>query len=83
MLPGFSIQAFQKTLLGLYFFPPRLTGAVHHDLIRNILPDLLKGVDLQSEIHLWLIHDSAPPYFLLAVGRFLNKILLEKWIRTR
>jgi hypothetical protein len=51
--------------------------------LRNILPDLLKGVDLQGEIHLWPIHDGAPPYFLLAVGRFLNKILLEKWIRTR
>jgi len=39
-------------LLGPYFLPPRLTGAVYHDIPRSVLPELLQGVDLQTEIEL-------------------------------
>jgi len=28
-------------LLGTYFLPSRLTGAVYHDYLRNVLPELL------------------------------------------
>jgi hypothetical protein len=41
-------------LLGPYFLPPRLTGAVYHDIPRSVLPELLQGVDLQTEIQLML-----------------------------
>jgi hypothetical protein len=35
-------------LLGTYFLPPRLTGAVYHDLLRNFRLELLQNVDLQT-----------------------------------
>jgi len=41
-------------LLGPYFLPPRLTGTVYHDIPRSVLPELLQGVDLQTEIQLTL-----------------------------
>jgi hypothetical protein len=34
------------TLLGPCFLPPRLTGAVHHSLHKNVLSELLQDVDI-------------------------------------
>jgi hypothetical protein len=34
------------TLLGPYFLPPRLTGAVDQSFHQNLLPELLQYVDL-------------------------------------
>jgi hypothetical protein len=59
-------------LLGPYFLPPHLTGAVYHDFLSNILPELLQDVDLQTRIHLWFMLDSDQAHFLLAVREFLN-----------
>ena len=39
-------------LLGPYLLPPRLTGVVYHNIPRSVLPELLQGVDLQTEIQL-------------------------------
>jgi hypothetical protein len=64
-------------LLGSCFLPPRLTGAVYHDFLRNFIPELLQDVDLQTTRILWLIHDDAPSYFLLR--EFLN-IFPAEWI---
>jgi hypothetical protein len=44
--PEFQRQALQETLRGPYCFPPRLTGEVHHDCLRNVPPDMPKGVAL-------------------------------------
>jgi hypothetical protein len=52
-------------LLGLCLLP-RLTGALYHDFVRNFLPELSKNVDLHTRIHIWFMHDSAPPHFPLA-----------------
>ena len=45
---------------------PRLTGALYHDFVWNFLPELFENVDLHTRIHIWFMHDSAPPYFLHA-----------------
>ena len=75
------MQTLQETdSLGLYFLQPRLTGAVYHYFPRNFLPELLKDVELQTRIHLWFVHDGAPPHFLLAVREFLNNVLPEQWM---
>jgi len=51
----FSCRLAGDRLLGPYFLPPRLTGTVYHDIPRSVLPELLQGVDLQTEIQL-LVH---------------------------
>ena len=53
---------------GTHFLPPRLTGAVYRDFLRNVLPELLQDVDLQTRIHLWFMHDGAPHIFILQFG---------------
>ena len=42
-------------LFGPCFLPQRLTGAVCHDGLRNVLPELYEDVDLQTRIYLWFI----------------------------
>jgi len=54
-----------ERLLGLCLLP-RLTGALYHDFIQNVFPELFENVDLHTRIHIWFMHDSAPPHFLLA-----------------
>jgi hypothetical protein len=44
-----------------------------------LLPELLKDMDLQTEIHLWLMQNGAL-YFLLAVREFLNSVFLARWM---
>jgi hypothetical protein len=64
------------TLLGpyfIYFIPPCLTGAVYQDFLWNLLPKLLKDVDLQTVLHLRLMQNGALPHFLLAVRKFLEQ----------
>ena len=67
-------------LLRPHFLPPRLTAAVYHDFLRNVLPNLLQDVDLQTRFHLWLMYDGAPPHFHLAVREFLNSVFPEHWV---
>jgi hypothetical protein len=50
-------------LLGRYFLPPRVIGAVYHDFSRNDLPEMLKDVDSQTRIYLLFMHDGAPTLF--------------------
>jgi hypothetical protein len=47
---------------------PRLTGAVYRHFLRNVLPELLQDVDLQTRIYLWFMHDGAPHIFILQFG---------------
>jgi hypothetical protein len=67
-------------LLGPYFLPPRLTGAVYHDLLRNVRPELLQDVDLLTGIHLGFMHDGTPSHFLLEFRKFSNNVFPEQWI---
>jgi len=39
-------------LLGSCFLAPRLTGSVYRAFLRNVLPELLEDVDLQTRIYL-------------------------------
>jgi hypothetical protein len=61
-------------LLGPYFLSPRPSEAVYHDFLGNVLPELLQCVHMQNLIHLWIVHDSVPPYFLVALREFLNNL---------
>jgi hypothetical protein len=77
-------------LLGHYFLPLCLTGAVYHDFLSEVFPELLEDVYLQSRINLWCLHDDddddddddeAPSHFLLAVQEFLNNVYPEQWVQ--
>lgn len=59
-----------------YFLSLHLTGAVYHDFVRKVLPELLlQDVQLQTRIYLWFMQDGAPPHFLFAIQNFF-----EQWI---
>ncbi|GFG35803.1 hypothetical protein Cfor_03968 [Coptotermes formosanus] len=64
----------EDALLGPYVLPPRLTGAVYHDLLRYVLPELLQDVALHTGVYFLFMHDRAPPHFLLAARKFLNNV---------
>jgi hypothetical protein len=66
-------------MLGRYSIQLRVTGATYHDLLRNVLPELLQDVDLQAEIYLCFMHDHALPHFLIAVMEFLNNVFLPEF----
>jgi hypothetical protein len=59
-------------LMEPYLFPELVAGIVYLDFLRNIPPELLQYVHLQTRIHLWFMLDAVPPYFLLAVREFLS-----------
>jgi hypothetical protein len=73
-----SVQASTAAdrLLGPYFLPQLLTGAVDHSFLSNLLPELPK-----MWIYLWSIHDGAPLHFVLAVRQFLNSVFLAQLVR--
>jgi hypothetical protein len=62
-------------LLGPYSLPSLLTGTVYHDYLRNVLPELLQHLYLQSRIHSQFTHHNAEPNFLPAVRYFLNNAI--------
>lgn len=62
------------------FFRHVRLGAVYRDFLRNVLPELLQNVDLQTGILLRSTHDVAAPYFLLALQEFLNNLFPEQRI---
>jgi len=33
---------------------------------------------MQNRIHLWIMHDGAPPYFLVTLREFLNNLFPER-----
>jgi hypothetical protein len=64
----------EDRLLGPTFF--------HHarvsDFLRNVLPEPLQYVHLQNRIHLWIVHDGDPPYFLVALMEFMNNLFPKR-----
>ena len=77
----FSVNVWDNSardrLLVHYVCPPRLTGTVYCDFLRNVIPELLEDVDLQTRILWRFMHDGAPPHFHIAVRRFLNNVFLN------
>jgi hypothetical protein len=69
----------ERLLVPYFFSTTGLIGAICHDFLWDILPELLQDVYLQTRIHLWFTHDGALPRFLLAVGELLN-VFLWQWI---
>ena len=67
-------------LLGPYFLPPRLTGAVYHDIPRSVLPELLQSVDLQTEIQLMVHTWWRRTKFFLAFREVLHNVFPKHWI---
>jgi hypothetical protein len=66
-------------LLGPYCLPPCLTGVADYHFLPNFLPQLFQSVDLRTtRIYLWITHNGAPVYFLLAVREFLNQVFMEQ-----
>jgi len=63
-----------ERLLGPYNIPPLLTGrgGGYGDFLRNVFPNLLQDMDLQSRLRWRFMHDSAPPHFLLAFRKFFK-----------
>jgi hypothetical protein len=62
-----TISSFNVDIAGpSFFFLPRLTVAVYHDFLRNVHPDLLQHVDLQTRVHLRFMHEGPPTQFNLA-----------------
>lgn len=77
---SFPTQIASDRLMGSNSLPPRLTGALYHDFLRNFLSGLQRDADLQASIHLWFMHDGASPHVLLAAWEFLNNVFPEQWI---
>lgn len=61
---SFQVGNAVDRLLGPYFLPPCLTGVVYNDILQNIVPDLLQDEDPQIRIHLWIMYDTVPHFFL-------------------
>jgi len=40
----------------------------------------LQDVNLQTRVHLWFMHEGAPPHFLFSFQKFLNNMFPEQWI---
>jgi len=47
----FQVDIAEDRLLGPYSLPSRLSGTVYHDYLRNVLPELLQDVYIQTRIH--------------------------------
>jgi hypothetical protein len=77
---SFQTGTAEGRLMGPYLFPKLLAGVVYLDFLRNVLPEMLQDVHLQTGIHLWFVHDAASPHFLLAVREFFGYVFPEQWI---
>jgi len=71
----------EDRLMEPYFCPKLLAGVVYLDFLRNLPPELLHDVPLQTRIHLWFMHDAVQPHFFLAVREVLSYVCPEQWIR--
>jgi len=78
---SFHTGTAEGRLMETYLFPKLLAGVVYLDFPRNVLSMLLQDVHLQIRIHLWFMHDSLPPYFLLAV-REIHELRVSRTMDT-
>jgi hypothetical protein len=72
---NFHVGIAGHRLLVPYFLPPRLTGAVYCVIPLSVLPELLQGVDLQTEIEL-MVHTwwRCTKFFSCASGSFAKRV---------
>jgi len=54
----------QTDFWDLTFFHHVRLGAVYHAFLREVLPELLQNMDLQTGILLRSMHDGAAPYLI-------------------
>ena len=57
---------------GPYFFRGTLTGVRYLQFIRDILPELLEELEIDTRRQMWLQQDGAPCYFHRIVRNYLN-----------
>ena len=74
----FPCRYYRRQTSGI-LLPPSLCGAVCHDFLWNVFPQLLKIVDLHTSIHLWYTYDFANPNFLLAGREFFRNVQQCRW----
>jgi hypothetical protein len=57
----------------------RLRGNSYRHLLENDLPTLI-DLPLAIRVHMWFMHDGAPPHFSIAVREFLDNMYPARWI---
>ncbi|KYN11266.1 hypothetical protein ALC57_16584 [Trachymyrmex cornetzi] len=77
-------------LIGPYFLPLRLDGALYREFLEEDLPQLLQEVPLMmrhtrlcSDSHLppmCFMHGGAPAYFSITVRQYLDRVYNNRWI---
>lgn len=68
---------YNNHIIGPHIFEGRLTGEVYLNFLRDILPDLLEGINTRG---LWFQHDGAGPHFSVPVRDHLNQHYTNRWI---
>jgi hypothetical protein len=74
------MQALQETDLRDPAFFCHVGLGLFTDFLRNVLPELVQDLAVQTGIHAWFMHDGVPQHFLFAVGAFLNNLFPEHYV---
>ena len=69
-----------NNLIGPYLLPYRLTGRVYTIFLRDVLPELLEDVPLETRRLMWFQHDGAPAHYFGEAREFLNENFPNRWI---
>jgi len=67
-------------LIGPYFFEKNMNRVNFLELLRDILPELLKNVDLTTRRRIWIQLDGALPHYAHIVRNYLNTHYNVMWI---
>lgn len=67
-------------LVGPYILPNRLNGPEYLRFLREVLPDLLDDVPLQTLQRMWYLLDGAPAHYAREVVTHLNVAYPDRWI---
>lgn len=67
-------------VIGPFFLPGRLTGAVYRQFLENNLPLLIEHVPQEIRGAMWLQHDGAPAHFSRVAREFLDNAYPARWI---
>ena len=67
-------------LIGPYILPPRLCGPMYRVFLRDVLPELLENVPLDTRRNMWFQHEGTPVHFDHGARAFLADVLDDRWI---
>lgn len=67
-------------IIGPYVLPNRLDSVTYLVFLRDILPELLDDVPLETRANMWFQHDGAPPHFGNIVRGHLDAVYGQHWI---